>query len=230
MIRLPAAILAVCLAAPAPALAQAPELGEAAKGMIGTWDLSNAARDKKCSVTFKGERAGAGLALAVDPACTALFPLVRDVVAWKFPPDDLLYLLDARGKALIEFSEAEDGVYEAPTPGLGVLFLQQPGAATGPAPIKPEQLAGAWALKRGEGKPLCLFALTAAAAQDGFTLTAQPGCDAGIAKLGLTQWRIDNGQLLLIPGTGEPWRFEEIDDVTWRRLPDRPDQLTLVRQ
>ena len=212
------------------AQAQTPPLGESAKGMIGTWEFSNAARDKKCTVTFKGERSGPGLALAFDPACAALFPLLRDITAWKYPQDDLLFMLNAKGSALIQFSEAEDGVYEAPTPGLGVLFLQAPGAATGPAPIKPEQIAGQWALKRGEGKPLCLFALTQAPAQDGFTLTVQPGCDAAIAKAGLAQWRIDNGQLELIPARGEPWRFEEIDDVTWRRLPDRPDQLTLVKQ
>jgi hypothetical protein len=230
MIRLLVAFIAVGFASSAPALAQTPPLGESAKAMIGTWEFSNAERDKICTVTFKSDRAAAGLALAFDPNCATLFPLVRDVVAWKFPQDDLLYLVDAKGKALIEFSEAEDGKFEAPTPGLGVLFLQAPGAAAGPAPMKPEQVAGAWALKRGEGKPLCMLALTKAASPDGFALTVQPGCDAGIAKLGLAQWRLEAGQLELLPARGEPWRFEEIDDVTWRRLPDRPDQLTLVRQ
>ncbi len=228
MMRLLAAFVAIGFAFSAQA--QAPPLGDSAKAMIGTWEFSNAARDKSCTVTFKSERAGPGLALVFDPKCAALFPLLRDVVGWKYPQDDLLYLLNAQGTALVEFSEAEDGKYEAPTPGLGVLFLQAPGAAAGPAPLKPEQVAGAWALKRGEGKPLCLFALTSAPAHDGFTLTVQPGCDAAIAKLGLAQWRLEAGQLELLPARGEPWRFEEIDDVTWRRLPDRPDQLTLVRQ
>lgn len=228
MLRILVILAALCLGAPA--LAQTPPLGESAKAMIGTWEFSNAEHDKVCTVTFKNERAAVGLALAFDPQCAALFPLLRDVVGWKYPDDDLLYLLDAGGKALVEFSEAEDGKYEAPTPGLGVLFLQPPGAATAPAQVKPEQVAGSWALKRGEGKPLCVFALTATAAQDGFVLTVQPGCDAGIAKLGLAQWRLDNGQLMLMPARGEPWRFEEIDDATWRRLPDRPDQLTLVKQ
>ena len=120
--------------------------------MIGTWEFSNAARDKKCTVTFKGERSGPGLALAFDPACAALFPLLRDVTAWKYPQDDLLFMLNAQGNALIQFSEAEDGVYEAPTPGLGVLFLQAPGAAAGPAPIKPEQIAGAMGAQARRGQ------------------------------------------------------------------------------
>jgi Protease inhibitor Inh len=223
------AALAVALGAPAWAQTREP-LGDSAKGMIGTWEFSNAERDKSCTVTFKSDRSTVGLALAFDANCGALFPLVRDIIGWKFPDDDLLYLLDAKGKALIEFSEAEDGIYEAPTPGLGVLFLQPPGAAAAPASIKPEQVAGAWALKRGEGAALCTLALTSAASQDGFVLTVQPGCDAGIAKIGLAQWRIEEGQLVLMPARGEPWRFEEIDDTTWRRLPDRPNQLTLVKQ
>ena len=172
-------------------------------------------------------RPRARLRHAIAPRC---FRWCATSPAGNIPQDDLLHLLDAQGKALIEFSEVEDGIYEAPTPGLGVLFLQAPGAAAGPAPMKPEQVAGDWALKRGEGKPLCLLALTQAPAHDGFALTVQPGCDAGIAKLGFAQWRIDSGQLELMPARGEPWRFEEIDDVTWRRLPDRPDQLTLVKQ
>jgi Protease inhibitor Inh len=205
-------------------------LNDSAKRMLGTWEFTNAARDKTCTVTFENARAKGGMALRFDPECLALFPLLRDVTAWKFPPDDLLYMINAQGRALIEFSEAEDGVYEAPTPGLGVLFLQAPGAAAGPPPLKPEQIAGTWALKRGEGKPLCTFALGTAPAQDGFALTVQPGCDGTIAKAGLVRWRIDNGQLVLVPAQGAPWRFEEIDDVTWRLLPDRPDQLSLVKQ
>ena len=229
MVRILMFLAGFCLAASAHA--QTPPLGESAKAMIGTWEFTNAARDKKCTVTFKSARAAGGLALAFDPQCLALFPLLRDVVAWKYPQSDLLYMLNAQGRALIEFSEAEDGVYEAPTPGLGVLFLQAPGAAAAaPAPLKPEQIAGAWALKRGEGKALCLLALTSVPAHDGFTLTVQPGCDAGVAKAGLAQWRLDRGQIVLIPARGEPWRFEEIDDVTWRLLPDRPDQMTLVKQ
>ncbi len=215
----------------ASAHAQTPEpLNDSAKAMLGTWEFSNAARDKKCAVTFENARAKGGMALRFDPQCLALFPLLRDVTAWKFPPDDLLYLVNAQGRALVAFSEAEDGVYEAPTPGLGVLLLQAPGAAAGPPPLKPEQIAGTWALKRGEGKPLCTFALGTTPAQDGFALTVQPGCDGTVAKAGLVRWRIDNGQLVLVAAQGEPWHFEEIDDVTWRRLPDRPDQLSLVKQ
>jgi hypothetical protein len=106
-----------------------------------------------------------------------------------------------------------------------VLFLQNPAAAAaGPKAKPPGEIAGNWAVVRGDGAPLCVLTL----ASDGFTVTAQPGCDAGIAKLNFAQWRLDRGELLLVPAQGEPWRFEEADDG-WRRLSETGDQLMLVR-
>ena len=101
--------------------------------MIGSWEFSNADRDKKCTATFSGDRTAVGFKVEFDANCASQFPLVADIVGWKFPDNDLLYLLDSTGKALVEFSEVEDGIYEAPTPGVGVLFLQNAAAAAGPA-------------------------------------------------------------------------------------------------
>ena len=224
------AALAVLLGGPAQAQTREP-LSESAKSVIGSWEFSNAERDKKCSVTFTSDPSAVGFKLAFDANCGNLFPLVSRIVGWKYPQDDLLYLLDAQGQSVVEFSEVEDGIFEAPTPGIGVLFLQTPGAAAGPAPLKPEQVAGTWAIKRGEGAPLCTLALASTPTSAGFALTVQPGCDPAIAKLSFAQWRLDGGQLVLLPvAGGEGWSFEEIDDTTWRLLPDKPNQLTLVRQ
>jgi Protease inhibitor Inh len=212
-----------------PALAQKTTLNDSAKAMIGDWEFSNADRDKTCSVTFKSDRVAVGQKLEFDANCGNLFPLVRNIVGWKYPEDDLLYLLDAQGKALIEFSEVEDGIFEAPTPGLGVLFLQSP-AAAGQAPTKqPADVAGEWAIKRGDGKAVCALTLASAPAGGGFALTVKPGCDPTIAKLNFTQWRLDRGELDLLPADGQPWRFEEIDGA-WRRLSETADQITLERQ
>jgi len=209
---------------PAPAT-----FGDAAKALLGTWEFSNADRDKICTATFKSDPAKLGFKVEFDQNCATLFPLVSDVVGWKFPDNDLLSLLDAGGKALVEFSEVEDGIYEAPTPGVGVLFLQNP-AAAGPPPKPPEQMAGNWAVRRGSGAPICALTLSTNAAKDGFALTVKPGCDAAIAKLNFTQWRLDRDELMLVPARGNPWRFEEIDNVTWRRLPESADPIMLVRQ
>jgi hypothetical protein len=222
-----AALCALALIA-APALAQAPPLGDSAKGLLGTWEFSNADRDKICAVTFKDDAAKVGSQLEFDANCAGLFPLVSGIVGWKFPDNDLLSLLDADGKALVEFSEVEDGIYEAPTPGIGVLFLQNPAAAGAP-PKPPAQVAGDWAIRRG-GATVCALTLTANAAKDGFALTVKPGCDLAIAKLNFTQWRLDRDELMLVPAQGNPWRFEEIDNATWSRVPETADPITLVKQ
>jgi hypothetical protein len=112
----------------AAAHAQSATLGDSAQGILGSWEFSNAGRDKVCMATFKDRRIAAGFKVEFDADCGNLFPLVRNVAAWVFPENDLLRLVDAQGKSLVEFSEVESGLYEAPTPGVGVLFLQSPNA------------------------------------------------------------------------------------------------------
>lgn len=222
-------LLALAALAVAPALAQAPTLGDSAKEVLGAWEFSNADRDKTCTATFKSDRSPVGFVVEFDANCANLFPLVRNVAGWKFPDNDLLYLLDAQGKSLAEFSEVEDGIYEAPTPGVGVLFLQS-AAAAGPAPKPAEQMAGTWAIMRGPGLPLCVLTLTSNPSGEALALSVKPGCDASIVRLNFTQWRIDRDELLLLPARGGTWRFEEVDGKTWRRVPESAEQITLVRQ
>lgn len=208
-----------------------PALSDNAKALLGTWEFSNADRDKICTATFKTDTVKVGFKVEFDANCVALFPLVADVAGWVFPENDLLRLLDSSGRILVEFSEVEDRIYEAPTPGVGVLFLQNPASAAG-APAKTADLvAGTWAITRGEAAtPVCQLTLTMNAVKDGYALAVKPGCDQAIARLNFTQWRLDRGELLLVPARGNPWRFESVDDITWRRLPESADQIQLMRQ
>jgi len=216
--------------APKPAVAPKAVLGESAKGMIATekWEFSNADRDKICTIVFKGDPTAVGFKLEFDPNCVTLFPLVHDVAGWKYPEDDLLYLLDAQGKSLFEFSEVEDGMFEAPTPGLGVLFLQNPAAAAPAAAKKPSDLAGDWVLKRGADTTICTFTLANTVQGDGFAVTIKPGCNPAIANLKFGEWRLVENLLLLVPATGDPWRFEDVDG-SWRRLWESTDTMSLER-
>ena len=215
------------------ALAQAPathstSLGDSAKAMIGAWEFSNADRDKVCTATFKTDPTKVGFKVEFDANCGDLFPLVRDVAGWTFPENDLLRLLDAQGKTLVEFSEVEDGIFEAPTPGLGVLFLQS-AASAGPPPKPPEQVAGDWTIVRG-GKPLCQLTLATDPTEDGMAVKIKPGCDPAIARLNFTQWKIDRDELMLVPARGNAWRFEEADANSWRRVPEAANPYSLLRQ
>jgi hypothetical protein len=225
MVRITIGLAAFCFASAA--LAQTATLGDSAKGLLGSWEFSNADRDKVCTATFKADPTAVGFKVEFDGNCGNLFPLVLRVAGWKFPDNDNLFLLDSDGRALVEFSEVETGMYEAPTPGVGVLFLQA--ATAGPAPKPPEQVAGTWAITRG-GKTICTLVLASTVLRDGFALTAQPGCDAEFTRLNVTQWRFDRGELLLVPARGNPWRFEEADGGNWRRVPETAVETLLVRQ
>ena len=90
-------------------------------------------------------------------------------------------------------------------------------------------MAGDWAIVRG-GKPICTLALAGTVLRDGFALTVQPGCDAEFARLNVTQWRLDRGELVLVPARGNAWRFEEVEGGNWRRVPEGATETMLVRQ
>lgn len=219
---------------PAPAPVQAPRpaappvvLSDDAKALIGAWEFSNADRDKICTLTFKPDPAPLGFKLEFDSGCAAQFPFIKDIVAWRMNQGELLRLLDARGKALSEFSEVENGIYEAPTPGVGVLFLQN-AAAAGPAPRNAQQMAGEWSISRS-GKVICALTLTNTAAGDDYALRLRPGCDAFVTRFNPMAWRVDHDELSLLSPSGASWRFAD-DGGTWRRVPDDADGLTMARK
>lgn len=223
------AVLAFLLFICVGANASAQSLSDQAKAMLGTWEFSNADRDKTCSVTFRDTRTAAGYRLEFDSKCTEDFPLLKDVAGWTFPDNDFLRLVDSKGKSLAEFSEVETGMFEAPTPGYGVLFLQN-AADVGAQPVTLDQVIGDWALMRGSGKPLCGITLSTTPADEGFALTVKPGCDPTIARLNFSRWRIDRDELMLSPARGNSWRFEQNDANTWERVPESANPYTLVRQ
>jgi hypothetical protein len=83
---------------------------------------------------------------------------------------------------------------------------------------------------RGAGRPICVLTLSnTPAPADTFAIRVKPGCDAAVTRFAPATWKMDRGELVLA-GRGQPWRFEEGDTVTWRRIPATAEGFVLVRQ
>ena len=205
------------------------EASDAIKALVGTWEISNADRDKTCGITLKADAAVGGFKLELDKGCVPNLPMMKDVIAWKLGSADEVQLLDGRGRTLVEFSEVESGMWETERPGEGVFFMQTP-SAVGPLARTAEDVAGDWAIVRGGSKPICtLTLLNTATALDDLVLKINPGCDAFITRFGPTTWQMDRGELLLKSPRGLTWRFEEGDNNTWQRVPESADPVMLIR-
>src|SRR5215510_16446962 len=102
---------------------------DAAKAMVGAWELSNADRDRTCTVNFKLGPSSASYPLELDIKCQSVFPAIRGIAAWTFGRNDNLLLVDAAGKQVLELLEVEAGMYEGLRPNEGRYLLQNAAVA-----------------------------------------------------------------------------------------------------
>jgi hypothetical protein len=181
---------------------------DAVNSMLGGWEMSNAERDKTCIITFKLDMTGPGRALDLPKDCTTTFPNIKDVAAWTID-NDALRLVDARGTALLEFNEVENGLFESAHSTGTLYFLQTLAAAQG-REHTPDQMFGTWNFVRANGRAICQITLMDTAADtDNFALETKPGCDQLITRFAPRAWRMDRGQFVLVSTKGDIWRFEE---------------------
>jgi hypothetical protein len=212
-------------AGPAPAPA-APS--EAAKAMVGKWEFSNADRDKICNLVFRNDPGATGMKLEFDQACVGFFPFIKEIVGWRLNENDFLRLLNSKGKSVLEFSEVESRMFEAPRPGEGILFLQ-PLAAVVPD-VTAEQMNGDWTIVRGSGKVICALTLSNTAVGESFALKVAPGCDPFVMRFNPVVWRLERGGLAFASARGDTWLFEADDPANWHRIPETNDPVLLVRK
>jgi hypothetical protein len=201
----------------------------APRTMVGSWEFSNADREKICTVTFRNDQIKVGKRVEFDAACAGNFPFIRDIAAWQFNPNDFLRLLDAKGTPVLEFSEVESGIFEAPRPGEGILFIQNP-TDLGPAPKTADQITGEWSVIRRTGRTICSLTLSNTAAGEEFVVRVTPPCDPVVARFGPATWQMDRGEIVLRSATNQSWRFEETDGGKWQRIPQTANPILMVRK
>jgi Protease inhibitor Inh len=215
----------------------APPASDPTSVMVGAWEFSNADRDKVCRFNFRADTAPGGYRLDIDKNCASVFPSTKDIAGWSLDTFGTLRLLDARGNAAIELTEAEAGIFDGFQPGEGRYVLQSAAAA----PVHSvDDMVGDWGVARGTGKPICILTLVnspagttgaaGAASADTLALKVKPGCDPLVTRFGPVSWRIGGGELVLLSARGQAWRFEEDDADTWLRVPESADPVLLVRQ
>ena len=228
MVRSVALLAALILTAISGAARAEGAVSEAAQNMVGGWEMSNVDRDRRCPLSFSVEPAPGGYKIDFDATCPTAFPSLDNVVAWTFGPKDVLRLVDAKGAAVLEFTEVENGMFESERGAEGLLFLQTQ-ASLKVETRTAEQIVGDWSLLREADKPLCRLTLSNTASGDAFRVIVKPGCDKAIATFDPSTWRLDRDQLILT-GRNGIWRFSESDATVWERVPLSVDPLLLVRQ
>jgi len=220
-------LAASALSASAQAPAPLPPPSDAAKALVGTWELSNPDRDRRCQLTFKLDAAAPGRAVALAPNCATAFPDLKAIGAWTMDNADALKLVDPKGAVLLELTEVESGMYET-TPRYTHYFLQTL-AASGKDRI-PDDLFGDWAFTRGTTRPICGLTLgNTAYDADSFALVLKPGCDPLIARFAPVAWKLDRGQFVMLSAKGDAWRFEENEPNAWSRIPAMRPPLVMVK-
>jgi Protease inhibitor Inh len=210
-----------------PCLAQ--DAASLKKEMIGQWELSTTERSKTCVVTLKPDATPQGLKLELEPNCPKALPFTKDITAWNIKGLDIVRLQDAKGEAVIDFTEVEAGILEGMRSGEGVYILQNLAAARSLAKSM-DQMIGDWSMVRGNGNTICGLTLTNNdAGNDNFQVFLKPKCDPTIAAFAPTQWRLERGQIILMSDRGDTWRFEADDNAQWRLVPDSADPLIMLR-
>ncbi|WP_170181870.1 AprI/Inh family metalloprotease inhibitor [Phreatobacter stygius] len=203
--------------------------------VVGPWELSNPAGDRKCDVTFKAERAGPGFGLGFAASCAAIFPAVTGVVGWAVTPNGNIQWLDRTGAATFDFGETEVGIFEALRPGdPSVYFLTNRGLAGTTLPTA-DELTGIWTLGQPRGRALCTLtfkpelAANAGPLEQRFTLDAAEGCERSVAALGLSSWRLER-ELLVLQGATTVLSFKRDPDGRWTKVPADNRPLVLSRE
>jgi hypothetical protein len=81
------------------------------------------------------------------------------------------------------------------------------------------------------GRALCRVTLeTTPFPPEALALKVKPGCGGAPARFAPVAWRLERGELVVIPANGEVWRFEEAEPSVWQRVPQSRQPLRLVKQ
>jgi hypothetical protein len=229
-----AASLAIGVVATAAAQSPAPppKLDPAdVRALTANYELTNADSTQKCAMTLDPRPVGRGLTLAFDRRqCASLFGFLGEVSAWLPGVAGAILFIAPDGRTIAEFTEGVGGVYEAIRENDGVYFLANLQFVDPSERVQAADLFGEWVLSRPDGKATCRVTLTdEVAGNELYAARVNAECDPAIAKLGINQWRLERGDVLLRVKSGDPLRFGRQESGIWMKIPEKPQPLLLSR-
>lgn len=218
----PALAALLLLAGPAAAQDESPDI---LRSYLGSWLVAGDDGKLGCRVTL----AAAGRQATPEPACAARLPRVAQTRTWSI--DSGVILRDASRKAILAFVEDETTVMKT-REGSPAYYLVQAKAGVERAPHAPA-LVGRWSLERPGGPALCVAALRdrpPPGADESFALALEPGCDAAVARLKLSSWRIEDFRLMLYGPDGQSLAFEPAADGRFEKAAEERGRPLLMRR
>ena len=165
--------------------------------MSGSWEFSNADREKICTITFRNDPPRSASGSSSIRAAPGSFRSSAEIVGWRLGDNDFLRLLDAQGKSVLEFSEVESGIFEAPKPGEGILFIQNPDRPRAGAEDRRADHRRMDASCAAPASAICGLTLSNTAAGEEFVVRVQPPCDPVVTRFAPATWQMDRGELVL---------------------------------
>ncbi len=71
--------------------------------MFGPWLIADESGQKTCKVELQREETIGGMAISVDPACAAVFPVMDEIAAWRLMEGWTIVLADATRRTRLVF-------------------------------------------------------------------------------------------------------------------------------
>lgn len=93
-------------------------------GPDGTYVMEAAGAAGSCDVTLGVKRAQSGNTLGLSEGCRSLMPHGPMPTSWRKDADGAVALLDASGRAVVEFGFSDGAAYESFSPATPILTLR----------------------------------------------------------------------------------------------------------
>lgn len=191
----------------------------------GRWDFSGDTEGSgACVLEMRTPRIIGGYEMSLGKGCSAVFPDVEEIYAWRPSPGGGIAFADATRHTVLDFRPTADGAFVArASDGTGYVLGRR--RAT-----RPQGMGGTWALNALGGKRLCTFQLDLDRTGKSGSLARRAPCAAPWSSRSFGSWTLRSGRLVLKSPRGAALlSFRQGDPVTFEGQTPRGEAIYFVR-